>query len=461
MSRSNNHLRVAGLTIDLACILAALSCAGVWSWSKAASGPSPMLAMVGAHVTLFGVAWVLVSVRLGTYQIPVGRNLTQAVRAASEAWAVTWGTAGLVSVSLLGHPGLDIWLVLIAGFLFLAGSRLVLSTTAIAIGTGRPRTLVIGACSSARSMTLGKESQQAMYLVGFVPFAGEDAAEMPHLRCAGTVDQLGPTLIENRVDLALVCPSDRALTGDIHRVFATCDELGLGVQYFPSFLDLQHLHVALTWNANRPGLALHTPPNQSFAMLAKRAIDVVGAAAGVLVLLPVFIGCALAVKLTSKGPVFFRQTRVGKSGETFTCLKFRTMRTGSHALQEQLRSASVQDGPAFKIPKDPRITPVGRVLRKFSLDELPQLLNVLMGDMSLVGPRPPIPSEVDNYTWWQRRRISVKPGLTCLWQVWGRNRVSFKRWVEMDLYYIDNWSLWLDLKLIAHTFRAVLRGTGM
>ena len=120
-----------------------------------------------------------------------------------------------------------------------------------------------------------------------------------------------------------------------------------------------------------------------------------------------------------------------------------------------------QDGPAFKIPQDPRITPVGRLLRKFSIDELPQVLNVLLGDMSLVGPRPPIPTEVEKYSWWQRRRISVKPGLTCVWQVWGRNRVSFKRWVEMDLYYIDNWSLWLDVKLIAHTFRAVLAGTGM
>jgi lipopolysaccharide/colanic/teichoic acid biosynthesis glycosyltransferase len=137
------------------------------------------------------------------------------------------------------------------------------------------------------------------------------------------------------------------------------------------------------------------------------------------------------------------------------------MFAGAHAQQEKLRSASTQDGPAFKIPKDPRITSVGRVLRKFSLDELPQLLNVLLGEMSLVGPRPPIPTEVDKYTWWQRRRISVKPGLTCVWQVWGRNKVSFKRWVEMDLYYIDNWSLWLDLKLIAHTVRVVISGTGM
>ncbi len=193
----------------------------------------------------------------------------------------------------------------------------------------------------------------------------------------------------------------------------------------------------------------------------KRSMDIFGAAAGLVVLLPVFLGCALAVRWNSKGPVFFRQTRVGENGRLFDCLKFRTMQVGAHLQQEQLRCASTQDGPAFKIPQDPRITSVGRVLRRFSLDELPQILNVLVGDMSLVGPRPPIPAEVAKYTWWQRQRLTVKPGLTCVWQVWGRNRVTFKRWVEMDIYYIENWSLWFDLKLIAHTFRVVLRGTGM
>jgi lipopolysaccharide/colanic/teichoic acid biosynthesis glycosyltransferase len=199
----------------------------------------------------------------------------------------------------------------------------------------------------------------------------------------------------------------------------------------------------------------------SLASISKRALDVVGATVGIIVLLPVLIACALAVKLTSPGPILYRQLRVGKLGRPFSCLKFRTMRVGTHAQQKLLRATSSQDGPAFKIPNDPRITTIGGLLRKFSLDELPQMLNVLIGDMSLVGPRPPIPSEVNNYTWWQRRRISIKPGLTCVWQVYGRNRVSFKRWVEMDLYYIDNWSMWMDLKLILHTVRVVVRGTGM
>lgn len=196
-------------------------------------------------------------------------------------------------------------------------------------------------------------------------------------------------------------------------------------------------------------------------LLVKRACDVVGATLGLALLLPVLVVAVLAVKLSSQGPVLFVQKRVGKDGTTFPCLKFRTMRVGAEAQQESLRSRSLQDGPAFKIRNDPRITAVGRVLRKFSLDELPQLLNVLFGDMSIVGPRPSLPSEVANYTPWQLGRTRVKPGLTCVWQVHGRNRVTFKRWVEMDLWYIDNMSLLLDLKLVAKTFGVVLRGTGM
>lgn len=460
MSRSS-HFRLAGLLLDLACILAALSLGGVWRHPDLGFTQQGALQAL-AHLTIFACVWQLVANRLGLDTLSVRRNRGHALRRVAETWATTWGVGGLLAVSLFEPATLDVWTVLGAGFVLLAGYRLALSATPLGLAAGRPRTLVVGACASARSLSTGHDAQEAMDLVGFVPFPGEEATEMAHLpRLVGSTENLQVALRDNQVDLVVVSPSDRAITGDVHRVFRVCDEIGLGVQYFPSFLDLEHLRVGLAWHDTRPGLSMSTPPNQSLSQLAKRAIDVVGAAVGMTALLPVFAACALAVKLSSKGPVFFGQVRVGKNGETFQCLKFRTMVVGAHAEQEKLRAASTQDGPAFKVPKDPRITPVGRVLRKFSLDELPQMLNVLMGDMSLVGPRPPIPTEVEKYTWWQRRRISVKPGLTCVWQVWGRNRVSFKRWVEMDLYYIDNWSLWLDIKLMVHTVRVVLRGTGM
>ncbi|MCR9246260.1 MAG: sugar transferase [bacterium] len=457
---STRHIRLASLLVDLVCLVAALLLAGVWSARGSASGWHAAYE-AGAHVALFGTIWALGTSRLGTYAISVQRDPRRALRNLVEAWAITWGVAGLIAVTTLQHPSLSIWLVLLYGFGLLLLVRLVLIGSPLTAANGRPRALVIGASESARALTTGRQASRNMQFVGFVPFAADDAQQMPHLKQTGSIDDIEGALAGSRSDVALVCPTDRSTTGEVHRVFRSCDQAGIGIHYFPPFLDLEHLRVGLTWNDNRQGLALQTTSNQTVSQLLKRAIDVVGATVGILALLPVIIACAVGVKLTSKGPVFFRQQRVGKGGEVFTCLKFRTMRVGAQSQQELLRSASVQDGPAFKIPDDPRITSIGRFLRKFSLDELPQLINVLVGDMSLVGPRPPIPSEVEKYSWWQRRRISVKPGLTCVWQVWGRNRVSFKRWVEMDLFYIDNWSLWMDLKLIAHTFRAVLKGTGI
>jgi len=457
--RRSHSVRLLSDVLDLACIVAALLIGGI-----ATRQGEPGIAQatnVALDIGVFGAVWLFVARRLGLHSLPVRLSRMLALRRIAEAWATTWGVGGLVVVSMFDHPDLAIWTVLGLGLVLLAAQRLLLASTPLGLGVDRPRTLVVGACPSARSLCSGSEAQAAMDFVGYVPFDGEDASEMPHLPLLGKTAQLGELVREHNIELAFVSPSDTAMTGEVHRVFRACDELGLGIQYFPSFLDLEHLRVGLAWNSSRAGLSLNTPSNQTLPQLVKRSLDLAGSTVGLVALLPVFLACAAAVKLNSKGPVFYRQTRVGKNGQTFNCLKFRTMRVGAHAQQEQLRAASTQDGPAFKIPDDPRITKVGRVLRKFSLDELPQLLNVWLGDMSLVGPRPPIPTEVEKYTWWQRRRISVKPGLTCVWQVWGRNRVSFKRWVEMDLYYIDNWSLWMDLKLIAHTFRVVLRGTGM
>jgi lipopolysaccharide/colanic/teichoic acid biosynthesis glycosyltransferase len=209
----------------------------------------------------------------------------------------------------------------------------------------------------------------------------------------------------------------------------------------------------------RPGMRLRR--RKPAGRLAKRSIDLLGSALGIVILLPMLIASMLAIKLTSKGPILFRQPRIGENGNVFICLKFRTMTLGAQDQLHRLRESSTQDGPAFKMPNDPRITPVGHHLRKYSLDELPQLFNVLIGNMSLVGPRPSVPSEVEEYEPWQLRRVTIKPGLTCIWQVWGRNEVSFKRWMEMDLEYIDNWSIWVDLKLIAHTIPAMVKGTGM
>ena len=192
----------------------------------------------------------------------------------------------------------------------------------------------------------------------------------------------------------------------------------------------------------------------------KRCLDVVGAVTGLIVLAPVFLAIAAAVKLTSRGPVLFRQLRTGRGGKPFVIYKFRTMFAGAETLRDELRDQNEQDGPAFKIRNDPRVTLLGRLLRKTSLDELPQLWNVLTGDMSLVGPRPLPCAESGGCADWQRRRLDVTPGLTCIWQVRGRSRVTFADWMRMDMEYIRKRSFWQDLKLLLLTVPAVLLRRG-
>jgi exopolysaccharide biosynthesis polyprenyl glycosylphosphotransferase len=195
-------------------------------------------------------------------------------------------------------------------------------------------------------------------------------------------------------------------------------------------------------------------------VVAKRVYDLAFASLGMLLTLPLWIAIALLVKLTSPGPIFFRQRRVGHRGRPFTILKFRTMRVGADEMLAELRALNEADGPLFKLRDDPRVTRVGRWLRRWSFDELPQLFNVVRGDMSLVGPRPPLPEEVREYEEWQFDRLEVPPGITGLWQISGRSDLSFDEYVRLDLFYIENWSLAYDFFIVAKTIPVLLSKRG-
>ena len=194
--------------------------------------------------------------------------------------------------------------------------------------------------------------------------------------------------------------------------------------------------------------------------LVKRFFDLALSLTAILILSVPMLVVAVLVKLTSKGPIIFRQVRVGQGGRYFNCLKFRSMCSDAEAQKEDLMHLNEASGPVFKIKKDPRITPIGAIIRKFSIDELPQLFNILRGDMSIVGPRPPIPTEVAEYGIFERRRLAVRPGLTCLWQIGGRSNVSFERWVELDIEYIDSMSFKNDVLIVLKTVPVVLKGSG-
>ncbi len=197
-----------------------------------------------------------------------------------------------------------------------------------------------------------------------------------------------------------------------------------------------------------------------YRRLFKRPFDVVVSLLGLVLLSPLFLVLAVLVKLDSRGPVFFKQVRVGKDGREFEFYKFRSMVQNAEQMKSKLMHLNELEGPVFKISDDPRITPVGRFLRRTSLDELPQLYNVLRGDMSLVGPRPPLPAEVANYESWQRQKLSVLPGITCLWQISGRNHIGFTEWMRLDIEYIRRQSFGLDMKILARTLPAVLLRKG-
>jgi exopolysaccharide biosynthesis polyprenyl glycosylphosphotransferase len=228
----------------------------------------------------------------------------------------------------------------------------------------------------------------------------------------------------------------------------------------PDLFELRLSHVDLGTVAGIPWVRLNENAIAGWNQVLKRAMDVVLSAWLLLCSAPLFLVLAILIKLDSPGPVYFRQVRLGKGGAPFTCYKFRSMRDGADGEVQLLETLNEADGPLFKIRADPRLTRIGRFLRRTSLDELPQLLNAFRGEMSLVGPRPPIPSEVERYEDWHRRRLEVVPGMTGMWQVSGRSQLSFDEMVMLDLYYIENWSLTLDLQILARTIPAVFRASG-
>jgi exopolysaccharide biosynthesis polyprenyl glycosylphosphotransferase len=268
-----------------------------------------------------------------------------------------------------------------------------------------------------------------------------------------------PALLRRHVIDEIIFAVDSAKLAGLEEVFLLCDEEGVRTRIAVDFFPHVNSEMYLERLAFTPLLTFSAAPHDEIRLLAKRGIDVVVAGAALIVLAPFILLVALAIRLTSPGPVIFRQVRCGLNGRQFAFYKFRSMCQNAEAMRATLAHMSTR-ATAMKIPDDPRLTPIGRFLRKFSIDEWPQLWNVLKGDMSLVGPRPAIPQEVEQYQAWQRRRLRMRPGLTCLWALAGRDAVDFEAWMRMDMQYIDNWSLGLDWKILLLTIPKVLSGKG-
>ncbi len=288
----------------------------------------------------------------------------------------------------------------------------------------------------------------------------------------GIIEKYGPTvpiitdfagirkyLVEHPIHELHYCKDD-FITAELRELVYTCQEVGVTFRIKSNLFNQLSTSSTINYLAEIPFITITNLPNNYLHLKIKRMMDIAASFLAIVMSFPFMLMIAASIKLTSKGPVFYCQTRSGLRGRQFKLYKFRTMVANSDELRKGLEAENEMDGPVFKIKNDPRITRVGLILRKTSMDEFPQFLNVLRGEMSVVGPRPPIPAEVKQYERWQLRRISVKPGITCTWQVSGRNDTTFEEWMRKDLEYIDNWSLKLDLIICLKTVRTILSMNG-
>ncbi len=328
------------------------------------------------------------------------------------------------------------------------------------------RNAIIVGCGQ-RGARIGRELRNrpdlGYLILGYIDdiAAPQSALHNGKERLLGTLSEFEQILKTQEVDEVFIALTVKSYYETIAKIIMLCEQLGVTVRMPAELFELHLAKSAIDYLDDAAFLTLRPVQENALCLIIKRAIDVVGAAIALVVLTPVFAVIAMAVKLDSRGPVFFVQERVGLTRRKFRTIKFRTMVTDAEERIKDLEDKNEVRGAAFKIRNDPRVTPVGRVLRKLSLDELPQFFNVLTGDMSLVGPRPLPTRDVERFDeQWQKRRFSVKPGLTCLWQVNGRHNISFEHWMELDLQYIDNWSLKLDFEILMKTIPAVLRGSG-
>lgn len=385
------------------------------------------------------------------------------------ALAVLWSAGALLVTAQIGHwATITVWEAIsfaLFSFILICSFRLMQqyvlrwlrrrghNTKALLLIGGGPR----GQQFIARLM---ERPDLGYRVLGYVDNVDANGG-LPGLKRLGALAELSHIIASEVIDEVVVALPIKSHYEQIHAAIALLEEQGITAHLLSDFFQnhLAHSHPARLQGINF--ISLHSAPLLGWHTETKRLFDVLAASALLVLCLPLFVLVALAIKLTSPGPVFFIQERMGYNKRRFQLFKFRTMVVDAEARMKEIEHLNEKEGPIFKIKNDPRITRIGRLLRKTSIDELPQLINVLLGDMSLVGPRPlSIRDALGLDAAWQKRRFSVKPGITCLWQVSGRSNLSFKEWMLLDLEYIDRWSLSLDFRILLRTIPAVLTGKG-
>ncbi|MBZ5495127.1 MAG: sugar transferase [Acidobacteriia bacterium] len=411
------------------------------------------------------VGWAIMASILGLYRLSIRRSDWEKIRIIFESAVLMGLFLGFLSYAVK----LDLSRPLMALFVFSQICFLTLVRMAITLHYRRRRLpaqsrrniLIIGSGDKASEMgrLVSRYSDWGLKILGYIERDRGDHVS-PGVEVLGTIADIPQIVEENVVDEIIFVGSKPSDLESLDEILAICREQGIRTRVAVDLFPAKVSNVSMEFLENVPLLTFSTTPDHAASLFVKRVIDIVLSAVLLAVLSPLMLVVGALIKLTSRGPVIYRQIRCGLYGRRFMLYKFRSMKEGAEDVLWEIKHLNEMDGPVFKMRNDPRVTPLGRLLRKSSVDELPQFWNVLKGDMSLVGPRAPLPDEVREYSRWQRRRLSVKPGITCLWQVSGRNEIDFHEWMKLDLHYIDNWSLLLDLKILLRTFPVVLLGKG-
>jgi exopolysaccharide biosynthesis polyprenyl glycosylphosphotransferase len=413
----------------------------------------------------FGYFWQLMFVLFGLYDGSEPRRLRD--EAPSVAGACTLGALmSLLPIAWSDSGAYNLGVVLLAWPLTIIATlavRLLLRWIAErAAERERQRVVIVGSGPLALDVyDRARADPTAAYeVLGFVDTNSDIMAPPVRERLLGSLDELEPILMENVVDEVLIALPVKSRYNEIQRAIEDCERAGVQSRYSPDLFPSRLARARMESPQGQPAVAMKVV-SDDYRLVVKRGIDILASALGLVLLSPLLAAVWIAIKATSDGPPIFGQERYGWRKRGFTMYKFRTMVTGAEALQASIEDRNEAVGPVFKIRDDPRVTPIGRFLRRTSLDELPQLWNVLKGEMSLVGPRPLPTRDVHRFTQAAlMRRFSVVPGLTCLWQIGGRSDAGFDRWIELDLEYIDRWSLLLDFSILLRTVPAVLRSRG-
>ncbi len=418
---------------------------------------------------IFLAAWFIAALRENLFVSQRKESLLYPMIGVTKAVVVSLVLTGFATAFVtqnrseplfLGYFGVAAWV-----FIGLVRTALRMSIWTFREWGYNPRHVVVIGANPRTKLLLDEVIRHTRYGYKIVGIIEDDPLRVEMLReyklpYLGGFRSLERLLTERVIDEVHVCLPVRSSYELIQSIAHLCVGIGVPVRLVADLFPLRLATSRAFRMGEIPMLSLSTVSESGMQLGFKRLLDLVVSLLLLIGLSPFFLLIALLIKLGSPGPVFFSQERVGVNQRRFRIHKFRSMAAGAEDQRKRLEALNEADGPVFKIREDPRVTRVGRFIRKYSIDEFPQIINVLKGEMSLVGPRPPIPAEVEQYTWDQRRRLSVKPGMTGLWQVSGRSDLSFKEWVELDLQYIDSWSIWKDFTILMKTFRVVIEGRG-